>query len=423
MKRNIKNFAITYEQGVIEMAEQVYDAGIADKIRLMPDTHIGKAAAIGFTAPLTDKVVPNIVGVDIGCGMAVWSLGYKLPKSIEEIDKVIHKLIPAGFDKKGVYDKHTRETSVMRLDDFYDEFIGVLDGGLLSSFKRLNKGDWFLRQLGSLGSGNHFIEIGKDDNGMYYLTIHSGSRGIGVKVNEYWQNIAVQEAFERKKELELERIRKEEIEKGTEPFIIENIIEKRTKVHSNISVKNLLTQQEREQAYLTGENKDKYLSDMRVAQTYAIRNRMEMAKLILNDIFEDGYDHDKMFLFDSTHNFISDDNIIRKGATSAHKDELAIIPINMRDGSLIVKGKGNEDWNFSAPHGAGRLMSRTKAREVITLEEFTETMRDIHSTTVVEETIDEAPMAYKDMEEIMKAIEPTAEIVTIVKPIYNFKGF
>lgn len=375
------------------------------KVRIMPDVHAGKGCVIGFTADLGDKVIPNIVGVDIGCGMLCVNLGHD-ELNLEKLDKVINENIPAG--------RNIRENKLINFDKIND----------LYCLRELKETKKFNRAIGTLGGGNHFIEIDKDDENNKYLVIHTGSRNLGKQVADYYQNLAIElcsgkeEMFKRKKEIissYKEQGRKTEIQKALKE------LEKEYK-HLKPDIPNEL-------CYLTGKYREMYLHDMKICQEYASLNRLQIAKEILMNYFqltfvtEIEYPPIMEDRFETIHNYISfEDNVVRKGAIRANKGERVIIPINMRDGSIIAVGKGNKEWNNSAPHGAGRLMSRRKAKETFNLEEFKKSMEDIYSTSVLEETIDEAPFVYKPMQEIIDNIQDTVEIERIIKPIYNFKA-
>lgn len=375
------------------------------KVRIMPDVHAGKGCVIGFTADLGNKVIPNIVGVDIGCGMLCVELG-NIELDLEKLDDIINKYIPAG--------RNIREH---KLIDF--ELINKLY--CLRELKETKK---FNRAIGTLGGGNHFIEIDIDEDNNKYLVIHTGSRNLGKQVADYYQNLAIElcsgkEEMFKKKEAIIktykEQGRKEEIQKALKK------LEKEYK-EKKPNLPNEL-------CYLEGKYREMYLHDMKICQEYASLNRLQIAKEILMNYFqltfvpEIEYPPVMNDRFETIHNYISfEDNTVRKGAIRANKGERVIIPINMRDGSIIAVGKGNKGWNNSAPHGAGRLMSRRKAKETFNLEEFKKSMEDIYSTSVLEETIDEAPFVYKPMQEIIDNIQDTVEIEKIIKPIYNFKA-
>ena len=374
------------------------------KVRIMPDVHAGKGCVIGFTANLGEKVIPNIVGVDIGCGMLCVELG-KLDLDLEKLDKVINENIPAG---RNIRDQRLIEFS--KINELY-------------CLRELRDTKKFNRAIGTLGGGNHFIEIDEDYEGNKYLVIHTGSRNMGNQVANYYQNLAIElcsgkeEMYQKKEEIikaYKEQGRKSEIQKALKE------LEKQYKKNKPKFPKDL--------CYLEGKYREMYLHDMKICQEYASLNRLQIAKEIIINYFTltyipDMYPPIMHNSFETIHNYISfEDNIVRKGAISAKKGERVLIPMNMRDGSIIAVGKGNEDWNNSAPHGAGRIMSRRKAKEIFKIEEFKESMKDIYSTSVMEQTIDEAPFAYKPMQEIVENIGDTVEIEKIIKPIYNFKS-
>lgn len=391
------------------------------KVRIMPDVHAGKGCVIGFTADLGEKVIPNIVGVDIGCGMLCIELG-NINLDLEKLDDVINKNIPAG--------RNIREQKLTNFDKIND----------LYCLRELKETKKFNRAIGTLGGGNHFIEVDVDEENNKYLVIHTGSRNLGKQVADYYQNLAIElcsgkeEMFKRKEEIirtYKEQGKKEEIQKVLKE------LEKEYKRNKPKLPKEL--------CYLEEKYREMYLHDMEICQIYASINRVEIAIKIMEEMFPNtSYDEniETMDLgrrynttviqnkigvgykaFETIHNYISfEDNIVRKGAIRANKGERVIIPINMRDGSIIAVGKGNKDWNNSAPHGAGRIMSRRKAKETFNLEEFKNTMKDVYTTSVVEETIDEAPFVYKSMQEIIDNIKDTVEIERIIKPIYNFKA-
>ena len=363
----------------------------------MPDVHAGKGCVIGFTADLGDKVIPNIVGVDIGCGMLCVELG-NIELDLEKVDSIINQYVPAG--------RKIREEKLVdfkRINELY----------CLRELKETKK---FNKAIGTLGGGNHFIEIDIDDENNKYLVIHTGSRNLGKQVADYYQNLAIElcsgkeKMFTRKEEIiktYKEQGRKQEIQQ-----VLKELEKKYKENKPNLP---------KELCYLTGKYREMYLHDMKICQEYASFNRTMIANQIIENYFNmKFYDFDG---FETIHNYISfGDNIVRKGAISAKRGEKVLIPINMRDGSIIAIGKGNEDWNNSAPHGAGRIMSRHKAKEMFNLEEFKESMKDIYSTSIVEETIDEAPFVYKPMQEIIDNIKDTVEIEKIIRPIYNFKA-
>lgn len=394
--RDLKIYAKTVEQDALDQVELLLNQpAFKDcKIRIMPDTHAGKGCVIGFTADLGNKVIPNIVGVDIGCGMYTIKLG-NIDLDLQKLDKVIREYVPCG--------RNIHEGRIVRFSKIQE----------LICYRELNKTKRFEKSIGTLGGGNHFIEIDIDDEKNKYLIIHTGSRNLGKQVAEFYQELAY-DLMKGKDELfdDQERIIKEYKEQGRRCEIQKTISE----LKKNYKEKHIDTP--KELCFLEGKYRDNYLHDMRICQEFAVLNRYNIAKIIL----------EKMNLtsvnsFETIHNYIDmETNIVRKGAISAKEDELLLIPINMRDGCILGKGKGNQDWNCSAPHGAGRLMSRTKAKEVLSMEDYKNTMSNIYTTSVCAETLDEAPMAYKPIDEIVEGIKETVEIIKILKPIYNFKA-
>ena len=365
------------------------------KVRIMPDVHAGAGCVIGFTADLGDKVIPNIVGVDIGCGMLTIELG-QIDIDLEKLDNVIRQYIPSG--------KNVHEGRIIKFPKLQE----------LYCYRNLKDSKRLERSIGSLGGGNHFIEVDTDDDGNKYLIIHSGSRNLGKQVAEYYQSLAV-EIMQGKDEL---------YKKQQEIIDTYKTSGKRKEIQAAIKELHRTFRPNKlgipkELCYLEGEYRNKYLHDMRICQEYAVTNRYYIGKIILEHMGLNSTTHN----FETIHNYIDmESNIVRKGAISAKEGELLLIPINMRDGCIYGKGKGNEDWNCSAPHGAGRLMSRSKAKEELSLEEYQNTMSGIYTTSVDTSTLDEAPMAYKPIESIVENIKDTVEIIKILKPIYNFKA-
>ena len=405
--KDLKIFTENIEQEAIEQIDLLLEQEPFKncKVRIMPDVHAGKGCVIGFTADLGDKVIPNIVGVDIGCGMLCVELG-NIDLDLEKLDKVINENIPAG--------RNIREQKIINFDKINN----------LYCLRELKETKKFNRAIGTLGGGNHFIEIDIDDEDNKYLVIHTGSRNMGKQVADYYQNLAIQlcsgkeEMFKRKEEIiktYKEQGRKSEIQRALKQIEVE--------------YKQNKPDLPNELCYLQGKYREMYLNDMKICQEYASLNRLQIAKEILINYFEltcvPEIDYPPIMSnrFETIHNYINfEDNIVRKGAIKANKGERVIIPINMRDGSIIAVGKGNKDWNNSAPHGAGRLMSRHKAKEMFKLEEFKESMKYIYSTSVVEETIDEAPFVYKPIQEIIDNIQDTVKIEKIIRTIYNLKS-
>ena len=362
------------------------------KIRIMPDVHAGMGCTIGTTMTITDKVVPGMVGVDIGCGMETVRLA-ETEIDFEKLDQVIRRNIPNGRD----------------IRDTEHPLNGEIDLSSLCCAEHL-KLERARRSIGTLGGGNHFIEVDRNDNGELFLVVHSGSRHLGNEVAKYYQ----QEGFNAlcgSARFQLDAKIKELKEQGRDREIEKTI--KRLKKQSASA-----TPVPKQLAYVEGELFDQYIHDMRIVQKFAMLNRKAMTDVILTGMNLTGVEE-----FTTIHNYIDTDNmILRKGAVSAQKGEKLLIPINMRDGSLICIGKGNPEWNCSAPHGAGRLYSRKAAFEKLSMEEYTREMEGIFTTCVSSRTLDEAPMAYKTMDEIMTQIEPTAEIIDHIKPVYNFKA-
>ncbi|MBR2651154.1 MAG: RtcB family protein [Clostridia bacterium] len=389
-----KCFATTVDDGACEQIKAICDMEefAASKIRIMPDAHSGMGCTIGTTMTITDKIVPAMVGVDIGCGMYTVYLG-KVDIDFERLDEAAH-YIPSG---KKVWEGRDEKFDLTPLRCYRH----------LKDTKRLQ------RSLGTLGGGNHFIEVDVDDEGGKYLVIHSGSRNLGAQVAEYYQNLAVDLNLGKE---EYFRMRDEIIRTYKEQG-------RRTEIQATIKeLERDFNAKEptlpRNMCYLYGSFMEDYLHDVDICQQFADRNREKMAEIILERC---GFT--ALESFGTIHNYIDvNEMILRKGSVSAKAGEKLLIPINMRDGSLICIGKGNEDWNMSAPHGAGRLMSRTAAFERLTMEEYEAQMSGIYSTCVVPGTLDESPMAYKNMDEIIENIEPTAEIILRIKPIYNFKA-
>lgn len=360
------------------------------RIRLMPDIHAGAGCTIGTTMTISDKIVPNLVGVDIGCGVEVVRCKEKHIE-VQKLDKLIYNKIPSGFHMR---DKAHAYAAKVNLEELY-------------CFHKINarKAE---KSVGTLGGGNHFIECNKDAEGNIYIVIHSGSRHLGLEVANYYQNLGYS-ILNQSSDTDIQQLITHLKESGKNKEIEKAI--KKVKFTKRTHIPKQL-------AYVSGEIFHQYIHDMKIIQTFALLNRQAMMDEIIKGM--------KLHVeeqFTTIHNYIDTDHmILRKGAVSAQLGEKLLIPINMRDGSLICIGKGNEDWNYSAPHGAGRLMSRTAAKETFTVSEFTKQMDGIYTTSVGKNTLDECPMAYKSMEDITKYIEDTAEIVNIIQPIYNFKA-
>ncbi len=387
-------YAAVVEEEAIEQIRRMCDYEFTEgsKIRIMPDVHAGKGCTIGTTMTINDKVVPNIVGVDIGCGMYTVELG---PVNIdfERVDAAVHE-IPSG---RGVWEG--------RMERF--DLTGLACYRSLKQTKRLE------RSLGTLGGGNHFIEIDVASDGNKYLVIHSGSRNLGKQVAELYQALAVDlnlgkaNYFEQRDEIirtYKEQGRRSEIQAALKS------LEAEWKAKEPTMPADL--------CYLYGTYLEDYLHDVEICQQFARRSRERMAEIILEKTGMTARSS-----FHTIHNYIDmKEMILRKGSIAAHAGELVLIPINMRDGSVLARGKGNPEWNFSAPHGAGRLMSRMKARETLNLEAYRKTMEGIYTTSVNESTLDEAPMAYKSLDDILDVIRDSVDVIEVLKPIYNFKA-
>ena len=394
--KDLKIFTDNIDEKAIEQINILLEQDVFknSKIRIMPDAHAGKGCVIGFTGNLGNKVIPNIVGVDIGCGIFCANLG-RIDIDYKKLDDFIKENIPSGMN-----------VNEKKIIDF--------DLKQLNCYDKLKNYQWIENSIGSLGGGNHFIEIDESDDGDKYLVIHSGSRNLGTQVADYYQKLANQICnydlleYQNKRNEILTTYKKLGKDKEIQ-ITLEKLKESFQENKNNIPY---------DLAYLENEYKDLYLHDMKICQEFAVLNRYAIEKTIANYM---GWNIDNYF--ESIHNYISfEDNIIRKGAISAKKGEQVIIPINMRDGCIIGVGKGNDDWNNSAPHGAGRIMSRAQALQTIDLEEYKKSMKNIYTTSITEETKDESPFVYKPIDEILKNIIPTVEVIKIIKPVYNFKA-
>lgn len=392
------NTAICYarviEDGAIEQIRRMCDYELTknSRVRIMPDVHAGKGCTIGTTMTVKDKVCPNIVGVDIGCGMYTVKLADK-EIDFEKLDESAH-FIPSGMN---VWDGRKEK----------------FDFTTLRCFRSLKDSRRLQRSLGTLGGGNHFIEVDKSSDGTYFLVIHSGSRNLGKQVAEIYQNLAV------------------DLHKGKEDYfrqkdyIIKTFKETGRRKEIQAELKKLKDNYETKECqvpedicWLYGEFLEDYLHDVEICQQFAKRNREKIAEVIFEMTGLVPLES-----FHTIHNYIdTDEMILRKGAIAAHKGEKVLIPINMRDGSVIAVGKGNPEWNYSAPHGAGRIMSRMTAKDTLNLDEYKSAMKGIYTTSVCEATIDEAPMAYKALDDIIDVIRESVDIVDIMKPVYNFKA-
>ncbi len=382
------------EEDAIEQIKRICDYPMSEgsQIRIMPDVHVGKGCTIGTTMTVKDRVVPNVVGVDIGCGMYTVNMG-KVDIDLERFDDIVYS-IPSGT---GVWEGRQERFDLTKLICYRQ----------LKDTKRIE------RSIGTLGGGNHFIEIDESEDKTKYLVIHSGSRSLGKQVAEIYQKLAV------------------DLDKGIGYYleardeIIRSYKEAGRRSEIQEALKKLKWEKENEHpsmpedlCYLSGKYLEDYLHDIKICQDFARKNREKMAEIIL-----DKANIKALEAFHTTHNYIdTDEMILRKGSIAAHKGEKVLIPINMRDGSILALGKGNPDWNYSAPHGAGRLMSRTKAKESLDMDEYKDSMKGIFTSSVNEGTIDEAPMAYKSINDIIDVIGESVDIIEVIKPIYNFKA-
>ncbi len=387
-------YAKVVEDEAIEQVRRMCDYPMTEgsRIRIMPDVHAGKGCTIGTTMTITDKAVPNVVGVDIGCGMYTVNLG-KAEIDFEKVDEAAH-FIPSG---RNVWEGRQEKFDLTELRCYRD----------LKDAKRL------ARSLGTLGGGNHFIEIDEANDGTKYLIIHSGSRNLGKQVAELYQRLAIR----------LDRGYEDYIEQRDEIIRVYKEQGRKTEIQDALKqlhwqVYESPTGMPEDLCYLEGKYLDDYLHDVEICQAFARRSREKMAEIILERTGMTGSE-----AFHTIHNYIdTEEMILRKGAIAAHKGEKVLIPINMRDGSVLAIGKGNPEWNFSAPHGAGRIMSRSKALKELTMEEYRKTMEGVYTTSVNENTLDEAPMAYKSLDDIIDVIKESVDVIDVMKPIYNFKA-
>lgn len=380
-----KIFAETFEFEAYDQVKKLanFEAYLDSKIRIMPDAHAGKGCTVGTTMTITDKVTPNLVGVDIGCGMLSVLLKDK-EIDLQKLDDTINEFIPHGFNT------HTESKSKFDLSGLRCQKHVDLSRAALS--------------IGTLGGGNHFIEMAVSTTNIIHLIIHSGSRNLGNAVCKYYQDKAFQNVNEMSK---------------VKDSLIKTLTAQGRQKEIDTELKKLQKPSaDKELAYLIGDDFKDYMNDMAIVQRYASQNRNTISDIIVKKM---GFN--VMISNETIHNYIDFNRmILRKGAVSAEWGEMLLIPINMRDGSLVCRGKGNADWNYSAPHGAGRLMSRSKAKEVLNMEDFQDSMKDIFSSSVVPGTLDEAPGAYKSMGEIISSIKDTVDVINILKPIYNFKS-
>lgn len=390
-------YADIVDEATIKQIKLLVDQYFMKDIRvsIMADCHAGCGCVIGTTFQINDKIVPNLVGVDIGCGMLTVMLG-KIDIDFKMLDNFIKENIPAGMDVNG--DGNDLSNIIDNLRCY----------GSLKNIEHLRK------SIGSLGGGNHFIEIDKNENDEYYLIIHTGSRNLGLQVAKIYQDLAIKyhnnKIFNKKSAINELILNYKRLNLEAQ---IQNEIERIAQINLEISIP-------RELCYLEGDEFDDYLYDMDICQSFAALNRGEIAKKIVDFL---GLDYDCLYKFETVHNYINmNDKILRKGAISAYAGEVVLIPMNMRDGCIIARGKGNPLYNYSAPHGAGRIMSRAEAFKVINVDDFKKVMKGIYTTTSNENTIDESPFVYKPMASILNNINDTVEVLQIIKPVYNFKA-
>ncbi len=385
-------YAKVVEDEAIEQIRRMCDYEFTEgsQIRIMPDVHAGKGCTIGTTMTIVDKAVPNIVGVDIGCGMYTVNLG-KADIDFEKLDEAAH-FVPSG---KNIWEGRQEKFDLQEL----------------RCYRSLKNTKWLERSLGTLGGGNHFIEVDEASDGTKYLVIHTGSRNLGKQVAEIYQQLAI------------------DLNKGKETYFAQRdaIIReykatgRRSEIQAALAeiswAKREATMPE-DLCYLYGTYFEDYMHDVEICQRFAKQNREKIAEVLLSRTGMTGTDG-----FHTIHNYIdTEEMILRKGAIAAHKGEKVLIPINMRDGSVLAIGKGNPEWNYSAPHGAGRLMSRSKAKENLSLEEYRNVMQGVYTTSVNEATLDEAPMAYKSLADIIDVIKESVDVIEVMKPIFNFKA-
>ena len=412
---DVKIFADHIDELAEEQIRQLLSIDVFGKckIRIMPDVHVGAGCVIGFTGDLGDKVIPNIVGVDIGCGILVQPFCCLKEIDYHRLNEYILRYVPSG--------RNYRDDKYAPLPQQYMDVYSKAKDFIrqLRCYRQLKGTNRLNLSIGSLGGGNHFIELDKDESGMLYLAVHTGSRNLGKQVALIYQELAEKSLSGWDKLVkEQNRMIKEYKESGRKSELQDAIRE----LHNSFKMRKPAIPPEL--SYLTGDLREDYLHDMRLCQQWAILNRRLIVDLLMDYFVQQGNTEGKHqeLAFESVHNYIDDNNIIRKGAISAYAGQKCFIPLNMRDGSLICIGKGNPDWNHSAPHGAGRVMSRSKAFQTITMDEFCHSMQGIYTESLSEETKDESPMVYKPKEEIIGNIKDSVEIINMVKPVYNFKA-
>ena len=412
---NVKIYTNNIEDSASEQIKELLSVDVFSKckIRIMPDVHAGAGCVIGFTGNLGDKVIPNIVGVDIGCGILVQPFVCVGDMDYHAFNEFILRHIPSGRN----YRDNRYAPLPQKYMDVYRAAKDIIKQ--LRCYRELKETKRLNASIGSLGGGNHFIELDKDECGMTYLVVHTGSRNLGKQVAQIYQKLAVKCQSGWAELMEEQNRMIAEYKAAGRKDELQDVIRE---LHNSFKMRKPTIPPDL--SYLEGTYREGYLYDMRLCQQWAKINRRMITGLIMDYLIRQGYADmcEDNLQFESIHNYISDDNIIRKGAISANAGEKCIIPLNMRDGSLICIGKGNEDWNCSAPHGAGRIMSRSQAFQNISLDDYARSMQGIYTECVNEETKDESPMVYKPKDEIIRNINDTVSVVNVIKPVYNFKA-
>ena len=412
---NVKIYTDYIEDSASEQIKELLSIDVFSrcKIRIMPDVHAGAGCVIGFTGDLGDKVIPNIVGVDIGCGILVQPFVCRGDIDYHALNEFILHHIPSG--------RNYRDSHYAPLPQIYMEVYREAKNLIkqLRCYRELKETKRLNASIGSLGGGNHFIELDKDEGGMTYLVVHTGSRNLGKQVAQIYQKLAVKCQSGWAELMEEQNRMIAEYKAAGRKDELQDVIRQ---LHNSFKMRKPSISPDL--SYLEGDYREDYLHDMRLCQQWAKMNRSLIAGLIMDYFIQQGCVDAKPddLAFESVHNYIGDDNIIRKGAIAAYEGQKCIIPLNMRDGSLVCIGKGNTDWNCSAPHGAGRIMSRSQAFKAISLDDYRASMQGIYSECLSEETRDESAMVYKSKDEIIRNIRDTVSIVNVIKPVYNFKA-
>lgn len=415
---DVKIFTDNVEDTALQQIELLMsiDVFAGCKVRIMPDVHAGAGCVIGFTGDLGERVIPNIVGVDIGCGIVVQPVDVVGEVDWHALNEYILANIPSG--------RNVRDGEGCILPQRYMERYAEAKSLVmqLRCYRELKDARRLYKGIGTLGGGNHYIEVDRDDAGRTYLMVHTGSRNLGKQVADIYQKRAVKDRSGWDKLMEEQQRIIAEYKAAGRRSELQGVI---ARLHA--SFKTRRPSVPADLCYVEGQSREDYLHDMRLCQRWAQINRRLITDLLLDHLRQCGHvvagdDELAAMAFESIHNYIGDDNIIRKGAISAREGERCVIPLNMRDGALICVGRGNPDWNCSAPHGAGRVMSRAQAYRTISLDDYARSMQGIYSETVTEETKDESPMVYKPMEEIVANVRETVDIVNVIKPVFNYKA-